>query len=69
MRFSARNILSGTILKVTRGATTAHVVVEVAPGRILTASITTEAVDDLDLRVGMAVAAVIKASDVMIAID
>jgi molybdopterin-binding protein len=51
-----------------KGATTAHVRIDVG-GAILTASITNESVDDLGLRKGMAAAAVIKASDVMVAID
>ena len=49
------------------GATTAHVRIDVN-GTIVTASITNEAVDDLGLNVGDKVHAVIKASDVMVAI-
>ena len=52
-----------------KGATTAHVRLEIAPGRVITASITNEAIDDLKLKAGDAATAVIKASDVMIAID
>jgi molybdopterin-binding protein len=54
---------------VKKGATTAHVRLEIAPGRVITASITNEAVDDLGLKAGAQATAVIKASDVMIAID
>jgi molybdopterin-binding protein len=42
---------------------------EIAPGQVITASITNEAVEELFLKVGDTAAAVIKASDVMIAID
>jgi molybdopterin-binding protein len=69
MKLSARNILKGRVTSVVRGATTAHVKLEVAPGAIVTASITNEAVDDLRLAAGDSAYAVIKASDVMIAKD
>lgn len=69
MRNSARNQIKGKILEVKKGATTAHIRLEIAPGQIITSSITNEAVDDLGLKVGATATAVIKASDVMIAID
>ena len=69
MKLSARNQLKGTIVEVNKGATTSHVRIEIAPGQTITASITNEAVDELGLKAGMAAAAVIKASDVMIAVD
>ncbi len=69
MKISARNILSGRIVTLTKGATTAHVRLELADGGpIVTASITNEAVDELGLAVGAEASAVIKASDVMIAV-
>lgn len=69
MRISARNQLQGTILEITKGATTAHVRVDIGAGRIITSSITNAAVDDLGLRTGGKATVVIKASDVMIAVD
>lgn len=66
MKLSARNVLPGRILSVTKGSTTAHIKIELAPGLTMTSSITNEAVDDLGLKVGDAVSAVIKSSDVMI---
>ncbi len=68
MRISARNQIEGKILEVKKGATTAHVRVEIAPGQIITSSITNEAVEDLDLQVDGSAIVVIKASDVMIAV-
>ncbi|MDH4982558.1 TOBE domain-containing protein [Hyphomicrobium sp. D-2] len=68
MRISARNVLKGTVVEVTKGQTTAHIRIDVG-GTIVTSSITNEAVDDLKLKVGMQAAAVIKASDVMIAVE
>jgi molybdopterin-binding protein len=66
MKLSARNILPGRVVAVTKGSTTAHVKIELVPGLMVTASITNEAVDDLALKVGDSVSAVIKSSDVMI---
>ncbi len=69
MKISARNQLKGTILDVKKGATTAHVTVRLQGGDVVTASITNEAVDELGLRPGELVTAVIKSSDVMIGIS
>jgi len=69
MKLSARNTLKGTILEVKKGQTTAHVRIDIGGGAIVTASITNEAVDELKLAKGQAAYAVIKASDVMVAID
>jgi molybdopterin-binding protein len=58
----------GTVVEITKGQTTAHVRIAVG-GTMLMASITNEAVDELKLRNGMVVYAIIKASDVMVGID
>jgi molybdopterin-binding protein len=67
MKLSARNQIKGKIVEVRRGATTAHVRIDIGNGVIVTSSITNEAVDDLGLAVGDEAIAVIKASDVMVA--
>lgn len=67
MKLSARNQLKGRVVEVRRGATTAHVRIDIGNGVIVTSSITNEAVDDLGLAVGDEAIAIIKASDVMIA--
>ncbi len=69
MRLSARNQLKGVILEITRGATTSHVRIDIGNGSVVTASVTNEAVEDLGLKTGQAAYAVIKASDVMVAVD
>ncbi|RYB05039.1 TOBE domain-containing protein [Lichenibacterium ramalinae] len=69
MRLSARNQLKGRIVEVTKGQTTAHVRIDIGGGVIVTASVTNEAVDELGLKVGEAALAVVKASDVMVAVD
>lgn len=69
MKISARNRLKGKIVEITKGATTAHVRIDIGNGSIVTSSITNEAVDELALTVGSSAYAVIKASDVMVAVD
>jgi molybdopterin-binding protein len=69
MKISARNKLRGTVVEVTKGATTAHVRIDLGGGAVVTASITNEAVDDLKLATGQAAYAIIKASDVMVGVD
>ena len=69
MKISARNVLKGRVVDVTRGTTTAHVKIEIGPGLVVTASITNEAVDELRLAAGDPAYAVIKASDVMVGKD
>ncbi|MFY9759788.1 MAG: TOBE domain-containing protein [Xanthobacteraceae bacterium] len=68
MKLSARNQIKVKIIEVKKGATTAHVRVEIVPGQVITSSITNEAVDELGLKVGDAALVVIKASDVMIGV-
>jgi len=67
MKISARNIFDGKIVEIKKGATTAHVLIDVK-GQIVTAAITDESVEDLGLKVGGAAKAVIKSSDVLVAI-
>jgi molybdopterin-binding protein len=66
MRLSARNQLLGKIVQVQKGQTTSHVQIDVGHGIVLTASITNEAVDDLQLKAGDQATAVIKATDVLV---
>ena len=67
MKLSARNQIKGKVVEVRKGATTAHVRIDIGNGVVITSSITNEAVDDLALKTGDDAFAVIKASDVMVA--
>ena len=69
MRISARNQIKGTVIDVKKGATTSHVRVDIGNGQVVTASITNESVDELGIKAKGAVIVVVKASDVMIAVD
>jgi molybdopterin-binding protein len=68
MKLSARNRLKGKIVDVKKGATTAHVRIDIG-GQMVTASITNESAEELKLAAGQTAYAVIKASDVMVGID
>ena len=68
MRFSARNQLPGVVTGITRGEAIANVEVDVA-GHRLVSSITVEAVRDLGISAGSEVTVVIKASDVLLAVE
>jgi len=68
MKLSARNQLKGKIVEVKKGATTAHVRIDIG-GQIVTASITNESADELQLAVGKTAYAIVKASSVMIGVD
>lgn len=69
MKVSARNALKGTVKSVVTGAVNDEVVVEVAPGVEVAAIITKASAESLGVAPGKEVYAVIKASDVMIAVD
>jgi molybdopterin-binding protein len=69
MKISARNVLKGKVTKIVPGAVNSEVTVELAGGTTVVSIITKSSVDSLKLTEGKDVYAVIKASNVMIAID
>ncbi|MBE9138677.1 TOBE domain-containing protein [Nodosilinea sp. LEGE 07088] len=69
MQISARNSFKGTVKSMTPGAVNTEVVIEVAPGLEITAVITKTSAEGLGVSVGGEVYAVVKASDVMVAVD
>jgi molybdopterin-binding protein len=68
MKLSARNQLKGKIVEVKKGVTTAHVRIDIG-GQIVTASITNESADEMQLAVGQTAYAIVKASSVIVAVD
>jgi molybdopterin-binding protein len=68
MKLSARNQLQGTVTDINRGEAIANVALDVA-GQRLVASITVEAVQELGIGTGSEVTVIVKASDVMLAVD
>jgi molybdopterin-binding protein len=69
MKISARNILKGKVVKITPGAVNSEVILELPGGTRITSIITKESIESLGLKEGKEAYAVIKASNVMIAID
>ncbi len=69
MKISARNVLKGKVKKIAPGAVNAEVVVELPGGQEVVAIITRAAVDGLGLAEGKPAYAVIKASNVIVAVD
>ncbi|MDZ8228043.1 MULTISPECIES: TOBE domain-containing protein [unclassified Nostoc] len=69
MEVSARNSLKGTIKEIHPGAVNSEVTLEIVPGVEVTAIITKESVEHLQLQEGKQAIAVIKASDVIIATE
>ncbi len=69
MRLSARNQLNGTVAAIEDGAVMTIVKVDLGGGQSVTASVTKESVADLGLTVGSPVTAVIKSTEVMLAVD
>lgn len=67
LKISARNRLKGKVVSVEKDAITAKVKLKVAMPAVITALISSEAVEDLDIKVGDDVEAVVKATEVMIA--
>jgi molybdate transport system regulatory protein len=69
MRLSTRNQLPGTVSAVDTGGVMATVKVTLTGGQEITASITREAVDELELAPGAAVTVLVKSTEVMLAVD
>lgn len=69
MKLSARNVLKAKVVKVIKGAVNAEVILELPGGEQLTSIITITSVDNLGLAEGKDAYAVVKASNVIIAVD
>ncbi len=67
LKLSARNRFKGKVVAVEKGVITAKVKVEVKMPVTVTAVITKDAVEDLDIKVGDEVEAIVKSTEVMIA--
>ncbi len=69
MKISARNMLKGRVKSITEGSVNDEVIIELSNGMEITSVITKSSVKNLGVEVGKEVYAVIKASNVMIAVD
>lgn len=69
MKISARNALKGKIKKIVHGAVNSEITIEVAGGSEVVSIIIKDSVERLGLAEDKEVYALIKASDVMIAVE
>jgi len=69
MKLSARNQLPGKVTRIDLGVVTAEVTIGLDGGGEITSVITRKAVENLGLAVGKKVYAVVKSTEVMVAID
>lgn len=69
MKISARNIFKGTVKQIVTGAVNTEITIEIAPGVEITSIITRASAEQLGLAEGKEAYAVIKSSNVMIAVD
>jgi molybdopterin-binding protein len=69
MKLSARNVLKGKVKKLNHGAVNSEVVLELDGGAQVVSIITKTSAEELGLAEGKDAYAVIKASNVMIAVD
>ncbi|MBI3529515.1 MAG: TOBE domain-containing protein [Betaproteobacteria bacterium] len=69
MKISARNQLKGKVKSVKHGPVSTEVVISVANGVEITSVITESAAKELELKTGSVVYAVIKANNVIVAVD
>jgi molybdopterin-binding protein len=66
MKLSARNMLKGTVTEVESGVVNCVVKVDIGGGQIISSMITKDACDDMGVKVGSEVYAIIKSSNVIL---
>lgn len=66
MKISARNQLKGIIREIKPGVVTAKLTIDIGGGNLLSSVITMDSIDDLNLKEGDEVFAIIKSTEVMI---
>ena len=69
MKLSTRNIINGNVVSIKKDTVAAEAQVDIGNRQIITSTITTASVERLQLQEGKAVSVLIKASDVMLAIE
>ena len=69
MKLSARNILKGKVIRITKGAVNSEIVIQLSGGEQIVSIITNTSAETLELKEGSEAYAIIKASNVMMGID
>lgn len=65
MKISGKNKLKGKVIRIVEGMVTAQVEIEIAGGDIVTGVITKDSLDDLEIKIGDEITALVKATSVM----
>jgi len=69
MKISARNQIPGTVKSIKKVPVSTEVVITIAGGNEIVSTITTHSAENLKLREGSKVYAIVKASEVMVGVD
>ena len=69
MKLSARNQFKGTVVDIQEGAVNGIVKIDIGSGNVMSATISMNAIKELDLAIGKEAYAVVKATSVMVGID
>lgn len=69
MKISARNVLKGKIRHISHGMVNSEITIELPGGSSLVSIITKASAENLELREGKEVYAIIKSTSVMVAVD
>ncbi|MCB1725785.1 MAG: TOBE domain-containing protein [Gammaproteobacteria bacterium] len=69
MKLSARNMLQGKVVDVRKDDVAAQIQIDIGGGNVVTSTITSDSANRLGLENGKAVTVVVKASDVILAVD
>jgi molybdopterin-binding protein len=69
MKISARNQLKGKILAIKEGAVNGIVTIDIGGGNKVSATISMDAIKELELSVGKTAYAIVKATSVMVGVD
>jgi len=67
MKLSVRNVFRGKIVSIKEGMAVATVKVDIGGGNVVTSVVTTEAVKELELKIGDEIKVLVKATSVMLA--
>ena len=68
MKISARNQIKGTVSSIKEGAVNGIVAIDIGGGNVISATISMDAIKELDLQVGKEAYAIIKATSVMVGV-
>lgn len=66
MKLSARNQFPGKVIDVKEGAVNAIVKVDIGNGTVMTSVITMDSLNDLGIKTGSSVTAIVKSSSIML---